>query len=78
MAFRFSEPGLLPMSYHKIIAWLKENRGPQSHYKWDDDQCEWTTHNSRASSWRDPDTHFIGLKNETDVSILLLSIGETL
>ena len=80
VAFRFATHSLMSANhpYHKIIDWLKANRGPQSHWEWTDDKHTWTTYTGRASNWREPTPYFIGLKDETDVSVILLSIGDKL
>ena len=75
VAFRFCDHGIAPRSYTTITNWLKENRGPQSHFAWNDDKCQWTTFTGRAKNWREPTPYFIGLKNEADVSAIMLSIG---
>lgn len=82
VAFRFQTHGLMTSShpYHRIVNWLKANRGHSAFFDHQDknEEYRWAIHTGRASNWREPDPYFIGLKDEADVSIILLSIGETL
>jgi hypothetical protein len=80
VAFRFKPRGLLPKQYSMITNWLKDNRGPEAHFSFHDEHEDyrWTTHMARGKTWRDSNTYFIGLKEETDVTVILLTLAESL
>lgn len=80
MAFRFKPPGFLPKQYGIIINWLKENRGPEAQFSFHDEREDyrWTTHKSRGKDWKDPNTYFIGVKEEIDVTVILLHLAGSL
>lgn len=82
VAFRFQPHGTITVGhlYHQIIVWLKENRGREAFFKHQDESEEyrWATYTGRPRNWREPTPYFIGLKDESDVSIILLSVGGTL
>lgn len=73
VAFRFQRH-ILPQSFTQIVAWLEANRGPKAIWSWDDDK-QWTCEAGRSKRWQEAKPYFIGLKNEADVTAILLSLN---
>jgi hypothetical protein len=66
---------VLPNEYYKILEWLNENRGQEALFGWhhENPNYQWCRDYGRSKRWQDAPPTFIGLRNEADVSLILLS-----
>jgi hypothetical protein len=76
VAFRFQRH-ILPQSFSRIVEWLEANRGPKAIWSWDHENpdVQWTCEAGRSKRWQEAHPYFIGLKNEADVTAILLSLN---
>jgi hypothetical protein len=61
-----------PNEFYEMVDWLKEHFGEEAIFSFQDESRRWTRYLTRPGRWNQPRHYFIAVKDEMEVSVILL------